>query len=70
MLKKASIIASDASNDDKPPVLSFKNVSQKVVFLRWNINQWFENFIYLLILVSMILLILDNPMNDPDSKIS
>jgi len=34
------------------------------------VNTWFENFIYTLILLSMILLVLDNPMNDPNSHMT
>lgn len=35
-----------------------------------NVNYHFENFIYCLILLSMIVLVLDNPANDPRSSIT
>jgi len=35
--------------------------------MNWPLNTWFENSIYTVILISMLLLVLDNPLNDPNS---
>ena len=41
------------------------NLSNNLFFFKWTLNQWFENVIYLLILTSMILLVVENPLSDP-----
>ena len=43
------------------------NLSNNLFFFKWTLNQWFENVIYLLILTSMILLVVENPLSDQDS---
>jgi hypothetical protein len=61
--KSAAIISND---QPQHKLFSYKSLQERLIFLKWTVNQWFENFIYLLILISMILLTLDNPMNDPN----
>ena len=43
-------------------------LKNKIVIFKWSLNQWFEYTVYTLILVSMVLLMLDNPLNDPVSN--
>ena len=43
---------------------------RKCICCKWTLNQWFEYTIYFMILLSMIMLIIDNPMLDPESDIS
>jgi len=38
--------------------------------MSWTLNTWFENFIFFCIIVSMCLLCLDNPNNDPNGSLS
>jgi len=38
--------------------------------LNWTLNGWFENVVYFFIVLSMLILIVDNPQNDPDSFLS
>ena len=43
-------------------IVGLKN---KIFIFKWSLNQWFEYSVYTLILVSMVLLMLDNPLNNP-----
>ena len=38
-----------------------------MICCHWSLNNWFENTIYFFILLSMIILTLDGPMNHPNS---
>mmetsp|Transcript_35371 Transcript_35371/g.54136 ORF Transcript_35371/g.54136 Transcript_35371/m.54136 type:complete len:172 (+) Transcript_35371:2435-2950(+) len=44
-------------------------LKERVFFMNWGLSTFFENTIYLIILVSMILLIIDNPFNDPEGDL-
>lgn len=48
----------------------YKSMKRRVFFVQWTLNNWFENFIYLFIFGSMIMLVLDNPMTDPNSMMA
>lgn len=40
-------------------------LKKRFACLRWSLNDFFENFIYLSIFINMILLVMDSPQNDP-----
>ena len=48
----------------------WRYLQKNLFFLQWELNDWFENFIYLLILASMVALTMDNPMADPNTNLT
>jgi hypothetical protein len=65
MMRKQQIV--NVENEASLMSQSVRKIKGSIKFLNWSLNRWFENGIYLLILLSLILLIIDNPMNDPNS---
>ena len=51
-------------------VLYLIKFKKKCFFLDWTLNMWFEYIIYFFIMLSMFMLIIDNPMIDPTSDIA
>lgn len=62
--------------DQKKRKLSFsikvrdlhKSLKNRFSFMRWQLNTFFENFIYLCIFTNMIILVLANPNDDPSGN--